>query len=374
MKYPKLRGGASLVNPPDVFGIESTAHLVPVKRARKAAPQEPITSTQGAERLLGGLARSPVERFVVVPLDQQNRPLGAVVASQGAVNETMVHPREVFAPAVEARASAVIVAHNHPSGSCTPSEADWGTTARLMRAGEVMGIPVLDHILVCANGATSMRNREMGAWSSISRDSANWAAGGFAKEKKMRYRTTGRSVKHKNPSTDQLRAQAERLLGWREGDSRGFSLPTLREWVRGKDPALAAEIADHISGGKHLFGAPIKRRRRQNPRRHVKRYNPFLRLGSHRARETVVRLLGRVPQSYWTFKKPFHLYEVTDAEVAIIKEHFRKIPGVSIAKAKRVGDHVEHAGERWGRTISYKNPGSPRRGRAKRVRYRRSRR
>ena len=69
------------------------------------------------------------------------------VVSIGLVNTTQVHPREVFADPLTDRASAVIVAHNHPSGDLTPSKSDMSVTLRLIKAGEILGIRLLDHVI-----------------------------------------------------------------------------------------------------------------------------------------------------------------------------------------------------------------------------------
>ena len=70
------------------------------------------------------------------------------VASVGTVNYTVVHPREIFSLAVKENASSLILCHNHPSGSVTPSNEDIETTRRLVEAGEIIGIPVIDHLIL----------------------------------------------------------------------------------------------------------------------------------------------------------------------------------------------------------------------------------
>ena len=77
--------------------------------------------------------------------------------SEGCLTWSVVHPREVFAPAVRESAGAVIVAHNHPSGDPAPSVQDVDVTARLVRAGDTLGIPLLDHIVVGRDRLVSMR-------------------------------------------------------------------------------------------------------------------------------------------------------------------------------------------------------------------------
>lgn len=69
------------------------------------------------------------------------------MVSIGTVNRTLAHPREVYAPAIEHRATAVIIAHNHPSGNLEPSADDLELTLRLRRAGQLLGIELLDHVI-----------------------------------------------------------------------------------------------------------------------------------------------------------------------------------------------------------------------------------
>ena len=73
--------------------------------------------------------------------------IGTIVATIGLLNRTIVHPREVFADAIRNRAAAVAVAHNHPSGNTEPSNEDIEVTERLKKAGDLLGIRVIDHIV-----------------------------------------------------------------------------------------------------------------------------------------------------------------------------------------------------------------------------------
>ena len=91
------------------------------------------------------------ERFLVVLLDSRRRYLADVMVSQGTLNNSPVHPREVFNHAVRESAASVIIAHNHPSGDPTPSSDDINITLRLVEAGKVVGIPVLDHIIIAGD-------------------------------------------------------------------------------------------------------------------------------------------------------------------------------------------------------------------------------
>ena len=92
------------------------------------------------------------EHFICVSLNGANEVIAARVVSVGLVNKTQVHPREVFADPLTDRASAVIVAHNHPSGSLEPSKEDIDITGQLKSAGEILGIRLLDHIIFNQKG------------------------------------------------------------------------------------------------------------------------------------------------------------------------------------------------------------------------------
>lgn len=87
------------------------------------------------------------EHFICVSLNGSNEVIAERVISIGLVNKTQVHPREVFADAIAERASAIIVAHNHPSGGVNPSKEDVEITGQLKSAGEILGIKLLDHII-----------------------------------------------------------------------------------------------------------------------------------------------------------------------------------------------------------------------------------
>lgn len=88
------------------------------------------------------------EHFGVVLLNGSLQIVGVKVVSIGIVNRTLVHPREVFRPAIRANATALILFHNHPSGNLNPSSEDEELTSRLQKAGQIMGIEVVDHLIV----------------------------------------------------------------------------------------------------------------------------------------------------------------------------------------------------------------------------------
>jgi DNA repair protein RadC len=99
------------------------------------------------------------EHFLALLLDGRNRIIRRVQISEGSLNQSIVHPREVFNPAVRESAAAVILVHNHPSGDPAPSAEDIAITRRLREAGEIMGIRVLDHIIVGDGDFTSFVER-----------------------------------------------------------------------------------------------------------------------------------------------------------------------------------------------------------------------
>ena len=104
------------------------------------------------------------ERFVTLMLDGRHRVCGEAVVSQGTLTASLVHPREVFRPAVRAGAAALILAHNHPSGDPAPSREDREITERLLRAGYLLGVSILDHVIVADHGFTSLREEGLLDW------------------------------------------------------------------------------------------------------------------------------------------------------------------------------------------------------------------
>ena len=99
------------------------------------------------------------EVFISLLLDSKNRLLKEIQVSEGSLNASIVHPREVFAPVIRESAAAVLFVHNHPSGDPTPSREDIDLTARLKDAGELMGVRVLDHIIIGSGSYVSFCDR-----------------------------------------------------------------------------------------------------------------------------------------------------------------------------------------------------------------------
>ncbi len=105
------------------------------------------------------LATSAVEEFWVLALDARHRLLFESCVARGSLTGVEVHPREVFRPLIRASAAAVLFCHNHPSGDPTPSRQDIDLTRRLRDVGVLVGINVLDHVVVAAEGFTSLAER-----------------------------------------------------------------------------------------------------------------------------------------------------------------------------------------------------------------------
>jgi DNA repair protein RadC len=104
---------------------------------------------------------SKKEHFVVFFLDTQNQEIKREIISVGTLNSSLIHPREVFEPAIKNLASHIIIAHNHPSGSLEPSGEDLAVTKRLIDAGRLLGIEILDHVIVTKTSYTSFKEKNL---------------------------------------------------------------------------------------------------------------------------------------------------------------------------------------------------------------------
>lgn len=100
--------------------------------------------------------RRDQERFMIVVLDTKLRPLRIVSITRGTLDASLVHPREVFRPAIMLAASCILLVHNHPSGDPTPSREDYEVTQTLETAGKMLGIQVIDHIVFGDQDAVSI--------------------------------------------------------------------------------------------------------------------------------------------------------------------------------------------------------------------------
>lgn len=107
-------------------------------------------------RLKPRMAGLNQEVFMVLPLDTRNTVLDEIEVARGCLTAVAVHPREVFRPLIRQCAAAAIVAHNHPSGSADPSPEDIDLTRRLRDVGDLVGIPLLDHVVIGCGDYTSI--------------------------------------------------------------------------------------------------------------------------------------------------------------------------------------------------------------------------
>lgn len=117
-------------------------------KRRKRFPDAIQTATAAAAAMRKCLPNNSREHFCALYLDGSHKPINYAVISSGLANASQIHPRELFQPAILAGACAVICFHNHPSGSTTPSREDREVTKRLVDAGKLLSIPVLDHIIL----------------------------------------------------------------------------------------------------------------------------------------------------------------------------------------------------------------------------------
>jgi DNA repair protein RadC len=130
-------------------GVKAAFTLASRFQARKLESFDRFTSPQQVFDYFHHEFRdSRKEYFLALLLDGKNRIIRRVQISEGSLNQSIVHPREVFNPAVKESAAALILVHNHPTGDPAPSGEDIAVTRRLREAGDIMGIKVLDHIIV----------------------------------------------------------------------------------------------------------------------------------------------------------------------------------------------------------------------------------
>jgi len=121
-----------------------------------------VTRPEQVARIIRKSVSDPKrEHFFALLLTTRHVVLGIETVSVGSLNASIVHPREVFRPAITAAAAAIILAHNHPSGDVAPSDDDMEITNRLVDAGKLLGIEVLDHVIV-ARDAAFLSFREKG--------------------------------------------------------------------------------------------------------------------------------------------------------------------------------------------------------------------
>ncbi len=131
-----------------------------VREPQLPYPKPKIDGPSGAVEILRRqLPLEDREVFVAVLMNARNQVLGINTVSIGSLTTSIVHPREVFKAAILMNAANIILAHNHPSGDPSPSKEDIELTRRLTKAGEILGIEVLDHLILTPTGYLSLRER-----------------------------------------------------------------------------------------------------------------------------------------------------------------------------------------------------------------------
>jgi DNA repair protein RadC len=148
---------------PGVGEARAAQVLASIELGRRTLLRQPadrpqlLTPGEVATYLLPEFGARPVEQFGIVLLDAKHRLLRTVLLTVGTLDRSVVHPREVFREASAARAAGIVLFHNHPSGDPAPSADDVALTRRLVAAGELMGIDVLDHLVLTASRYVSLR-------------------------------------------------------------------------------------------------------------------------------------------------------------------------------------------------------------------------
>lgn len=136
------------------FALGRRVHATPLARGRLLRTSADVWQAFG-ERMRD----LKKERFVSVLLDGRGRVMREDLVTEGILTASLVHPREVFAPAIREAAAAIVVVHNHPSGDPEPSPEDLEVTRRLVSVGELVGIRIQDHVVIGDQGYVSFRER-----------------------------------------------------------------------------------------------------------------------------------------------------------------------------------------------------------------------
>ena len=129
------------------------------KRLLKDKKAEIYLKSEDVWEELKDLRDHKKEHFVILYLDSRNQEIKREIISVGSLNANLVHPREVFEPAVRNLAAQIILAHNHPSGDPEPSEDDLEINRRLVEAGKILGIEVVDHIIIARDGFFGFKDK-----------------------------------------------------------------------------------------------------------------------------------------------------------------------------------------------------------------------
>ncbi len=127
------------------------------RRMLKGKKTSILLSPKDVWERMADLRSRKKENFVVFYLDSRSQEIKREIISIGTLNESLVHPREVFEPAIKNNAASIIISHNHPSGNVEPSEADINITKKLVNAGKILDIRIIDHVIVADGKWTSIK-------------------------------------------------------------------------------------------------------------------------------------------------------------------------------------------------------------------------
>jgi DNA repair protein RadC len=145
------------------IGVAKTSTVLAVlelgKRIYAGKKTQLVVSPEDVWKQMQHIAIGTKEHFCVLYLNVRNQLIEREIISIGNLNTSIAHPREVFEPAVRVHAAQIILCHNHPSGSVEPSATDIETTRRLVRAGKILGIEVIDHVIITSTAFLSMKER-----------------------------------------------------------------------------------------------------------------------------------------------------------------------------------------------------------------------
>lgn len=136
-----------------------TASLEIATRIFKNDTTIKITTPEDVLKVVGDIRNKKKEHFVAIYLDARNQLIATETISIGTLNKSIVHPRDVFAPAIKYNAASIIVAHNHPSGDPEPSNEDIMITEKLVNAGRILDIDFFDHIVVTSKSYISLNKQ-----------------------------------------------------------------------------------------------------------------------------------------------------------------------------------------------------------------------
>jgi len=150
------------IGPSSIFGLK-LFQAISERYAKEKIPKKILLNSPQAvtNYLREKLGREKKEYFVILLLDSRNNLIKDTIVSIGTLNANLVHPREVFKEAVDNRAASIIIAHNHPSGDPEPSEDDLVLTKRLVEAGKIVGVDVVDHIIVTKDRFLSFKEQNL---------------------------------------------------------------------------------------------------------------------------------------------------------------------------------------------------------------------